>query len=271
MAGGGSVVITGPNKRSTLDGARVENGRLLVSGTGGGAGGDVNIAEVGGNPVGATVPVSGPIEVEQGAHDDLNANANMQVGNADVSGGNPVPTTVGNFPATQTVDGTVTDNAQVTEDDAVPATPDLLPVAAERADSPSTLTEADGDWGHLRMDSRGALWVRTLSAIQKLSASVDGKPVVIAGTNFAGRTTVHTAPATGLDKVFMVARNFGLTDQVLTIYWGDTAADSVSVLIPSTDSRVIAIGEVVQNSIIISMSSQNANFVKITGHIERFP
>ena len=31
------------------------------------------------------------IEVVQNTHDDLNANANLQVGNADVSGANPVP------------------------------------------------------------------------------------------------------------------------------------------------------------------------------------
>jgi len=33
------------------------------------------------------------IEVVQNTHDDLNANANIQVGNADVTGANPVPVT----------------------------------------------------------------------------------------------------------------------------------------------------------------------------------
>lgn len=38
-----------------------------------------------------TVTVTGPIEVEQAAHDDLNCNANLQVGDANVDPDNPVP------------------------------------------------------------------------------------------------------------------------------------------------------------------------------------
>lgn len=46
------------------------------------------------------------IEVLQATHDNLNANANIQVGNADVANGNPVP--VSDAGGSITVDGTVT-------------------------------------------------------------------------------------------------------------------------------------------------------------------
>lgn len=111
MAGGGKVRVTDPDNTSEM--ARVVDGRLLVSGTGGGVGSDVNIDAVGGNPVGATVPVSGsvsvsavatpvvvdqgtspwvvsgtvavsslpePVEVEQAVHANLNAQVRVQDG-----------------------------------------------------------------------------------------------------------------------------------------------------------------------------------------------
>jgi len=41
---------------------------------------------------GGGLPVSGTVTVVQPTHDNLNANANMQVGNADISNANPIPT-----------------------------------------------------------------------------------------------------------------------------------------------------------------------------------
>lgn len=43
------------------------------------------------SPVGG-IPIAGTVEVIQDTHDDLNANANIQVGDADASLTNPVPT-----------------------------------------------------------------------------------------------------------------------------------------------------------------------------------
>ena len=48
--------------------------------------------------------VSDSVEVLQSTHDDLNANANLQVGNADVANGNPVP--VSDADGSLTVDAT---------------------------------------------------------------------------------------------------------------------------------------------------------------------
>jgi hypothetical protein len=57
-------------------------------------------------------------EVVQDTHDDLNANANMQVGNTDVGAGNPVPvdaTSQGDVPVT--LDGETVEVVQDTHDD----------------------------------------------------------------------------------------------------------------------------------------------------------
>lgn len=51
------------------------------------------------------VGISGAVEVEQATHDDLNLNANAQVGNADVTNANPMP--VSDAGGTLTVDGAV--------------------------------------------------------------------------------------------------------------------------------------------------------------------
>jgi len=101
MAGGGKVRIADRDDTGHL--ARVVNGRLLVSGTGGGVGTDVNIDQVGGNPVGTTVPVSdgggsltvdGSVTIQEPLSVDDNGGSLTVDGTVDV----------GNFPASQTVD-----------------------------------------------------------------------------------------------------------------------------------------------------------------------
>ena len=49
--------------------------------------------------------------ITQNTHDNLNANANLQVGDSDVAAGNPVPVSGTFYPATQPVSGTVTADA----------------------------------------------------------------------------------------------------------------------------------------------------------------
>lgn len=64
MAGGGKVRICDRDDFGMM--AQVINGALRVTGIGGGGGGDVNIASVGGVVIGSTVPVSGTVTVLQG-------------------------------------------------------------------------------------------------------------------------------------------------------------------------------------------------------------
>lgn len=141
MGSGGNTRIRSGDSQNL---ARVVDGRLLVSSTGGGGGGgDVNIIEVGGTPVGgssvpindaggvisiddaggsitvdgiidvtgSTVAVVDPITVDQAVHDDLQCNANVQLGDADIGPANPIPVS-NDITGTFTVDQATHDNLQ---------------------------------------------------------------------------------------------------------------------------------------------------------------
>jgi len=126
MAGGGKVRIADRDDMAEL--ARVVNGRLLVSSTGGGGGGSVDVTAVAGVAVAASTPgvlpvsiendpitvdqgtspwvVGGTVTAAQATHDNLNCNSNIQVGDADVAFLNPVPILITNLSVP--VAGTVT-------------------------------------------------------------------------------------------------------------------------------------------------------------------
>lgn len=72
--------ISGQNRTPEVDG----DGRLRVVSSGGSG------------------AVTGTVEVEQAAHDDLNCNANVQVGDADASDTNPLPVATDGRTITQT-------------------------------------------------------------------------------------------------------------------------------------------------------------------------
>lgn len=310
MGAGGGTVIIGANNRSSVEGAHVVNNRLLVSSTGGGGGGggDVNIIEVGGTPVGgSSVPINdagGSITID-GTVAISNFPASQVVSGTvavsnfpavypvtDNGGSLTVDGTVdvGNFPASQavnddggsltvdgtvtivdgggsiTIDGTVTDNTQVTEDAVVPATPNLLPIAAERNDTPATLAEADGDWGHLRMDSKGALWVRPMSLILSPSGLTDGQALGITATTSGTAQTVHTA-GSGIDQVHLVASNISNVGHTLTLIWGVNEKD---YYIPSNDTRVVTVGEVIGNAKVIkAYATIGSAQITLSGYVER--
>lgn len=136
-------------------------------------------------------------EVVQPTHDDLNLNANIQIGDADVGAGNPVPISdnggsitvdgtvdVGNFPAVQSIDdngGSITvdnagtfavqvdgdaltalqliDDIVLAEDDAHISGESGILGLAVRQDTPGTLVDTDGDRAPLQVDADGNLRV----------------------------------------------------------------------------------------------------------------
>ena len=115
MSSRSTQLVGGPSRESAhVDGTLNALQVKVVSG-GGGGGGDVNIGEVGGNTVGATLPIDGTVSATQSGswsvtavqatHDSLNANANLQVGDTDVANGNPVP--ISDAGGSLTIDGTV--------------------------------------------------------------------------------------------------------------------------------------------------------------------
>ena len=85
------------------------------------------------NPLPTTAIIDdggGSITVDQAAHDNLNANANLQVGNADVADDNPVPGDVITMPAAA---WTTLINAIVLDDDPTEYNSALYDVAGESA------------------------------------------------------------------------------------------------------------------------------------------
>lgn len=97
------TAVSFPSSLSVDDGG----GSLTVDGTVGVSGTvDVDItAQSVGNLTVEIAAQSADVEVVQPTHDDLNANANIQVGNTDVGAGNPVP--ISDNGGSLTVDGTV--------------------------------------------------------------------------------------------------------------------------------------------------------------------
>lgn len=82
----------------------------------------------------------------------------------------------------------VVDQQAVTEGNTVPGAPRLFPVAAERDDVLSALSEPDGDWVHLRTSSTGAMWVTQApgSIIALSVAEFEGDVAPLAATTATG-------------------------------------------------------------------------------------
>lgn len=192
MAGGSGRVVTGGGMRGSL--ARVENERLWVDAviTGGtGPSGNVNISAVGGVAIGPTVPVSdgggsltvdgtvavssvgGTVTVVQPTHDNLNANANLQVGDVDVSNANPVP--VSDAGGSLTVDGTVTVSGTVTVAGTVAVGPTVVPgTGATNLGKAEDAAHASGDTGVMALAVRNDIGTA-------LAANGDYIPLMVNG------------------------------------------------------------------------------------------
>lgn len=100
-----------------------------------------------------------------------------------------------------------------------------------------------------------------------LSGSTDGMPIVIAAT----ATTVHTAGATGYDKVWLWASNVTAAVATLTVEWG-AATDPAGYLIkaysiPANSAPIpIATGQAIKNSKVVKALSGTASAINVTGY-----
>lgn len=148
MAGGGQVWLT--DSKRDPNGARVVNGRLLVSSDGGGGGGgDVNIAEVGGTPVGGgslpvtvvTPPGGLPVNLVTPTQVDVTGSSVAISGSSSL---NP---------------GTSENNLGKRYDDASTATPVGVLGLTIRSDTGVKITSADNDYATLLSNTLGRLWV----------------------------------------------------------------------------------------------------------------
>lgn len=168
-----------------------------------GAGNDRGLNIDASGRAGVTVENSPTVTAAQGTHDNLNLNANMQVGDADVGGGNPVP--VDGSGATQPVSNAGTFAVQVdgdaltalqliddiikTDDAAFTAATDKIAMIGAVLDDATPDSVDEGDAGALRMSANRALHAMirdgagnergaNVNASSQLEVSVENSPTV---------------------------------------------------------------------------------------------
>lgn len=107
-----------------------------------------------------------------------------------------------------------------------------------------------------------------------ISGAANGKAVKVAATGSTG-TTIHTAPAgtTSIDEIWLWAVNSSATvPQKLTLEWGETSAPdgNIEQTIPCESGLVLVVpGLLLQNSLLVTAFSTDANIVTIRGFVNR--
>ncbi len=106
----------------------------------------------------------------------------------------------------------------------------------------------------------------------KLSASTDGKPILIAATATAG-TLVHTAVAgtTNFDEVWLWLVNNSASDCLATIEYGDAAAGSnIQYLVLSRDGlKCVLPGLPLQNGATVKVFAAVTNVLSASGFVNQ--
>jgi len=109
---------------------------------------------------------------------------------------------------------------------------------------------------------------------EKLSASTDGKPILVAGTATASADTIHTGSTTAATyhEVWLWAMNTSTTAVKLTVEWGGaTAGFLIEQTIPGEAGLVmVAPGLLVKGNataVIIKAFAGTTNVINITGYV----
>jgi hypothetical protein len=107
-----------------------------------------------------------------------------------------------------------------------------------------------------------------------LSASVDGKRILIVGTGSGVATSIHTATSdpSSTDEVWLYAYNDSTSSLSCTVMWGGTTEpDDVSrISLASQAGRILIIdGQLIQNGLIVKAYAQVPNKVTVDGFINR--
>ena len=105
----------------------------------------------------------------------------------------------------------------------------------------------------------------------ELSGSTDGRPIPVAATATPG-TALHTAGATGYEKVWLYATNVTNATATLTVEWGGVSDPGDHLVkaysIPAYSLPIpIATGQVVKNSKVVRAFSGTASAINITGYV----
>lgn len=112
---------------------------------------------------------------------------------------------------------------------------------------------------------------------QKLSASTDGRPILVTATSIASGTTIHTGSATAstYDEVWLYAMNDGTSSIVLTVGWGGTTDPNdliVLTLLPQAGLVTVAPGLLIKGNatpLVIRASAGTGSLVTIHGFVNQ--
>lgn len=105
-----------------------------------------------------------------------------------------------------------------------------------------------------------------------LSASVNGKNILVGGTNYSVATTIHTAPAgTGsLDEVWLYATNTTTSSYVLNI-GNSTELNNITSITSSGGGRTLVGRTIINNGTTIGAWCTQANYIfVIDGYVMRY-
>lgn len=110
---------------------------------------------------------------------------------------------------------------------------------------------------------------------QLLSGSTNGKPVKVAAGTSPG-TTIHTAVSgtSSFDEVYAWAANTSAAAVTLTVEFGSTTDPDGLItkampLPPNSPPIPVLTGQVLQNSLVISVFASVQNVVTMTGYVNR--
>ena len=105
-----------------------------------------------------------------------------------------------------------------------------------------------------------------------LSASVNGKGVVVAATATTG-TTIHTAVSgtSSFDEIWLYAGNNSSTATKLTLEFGSTAAqDNIEISVPGEAGLVLVIpGLYLNNGLLLTAFAASTNVITLHGYVNR--
>ena len=111
---------------------------------------------------------------------------------------------------------------------------------------------------------------------QLLSASTNGKNILVNGTGTAAPTLLHTAVSgtASLDELYIYAHNTTGASQTFTLLWGGTVVpdDSLSLSVAAGLGRQLLIdGKLLQNGLAVSayVAAAGTNAIVVDGFVNR--
>jgi len=108
----------------------------------------------------------------------------------------------------------------------------------------------------------------------KLSASTNGRPVVVAATATAG-TEIHEAgggsDSGAIDEIWLYATNIDTSEIELTLEWGDAAVtDNIKISIPSKSGlTLVSPGIILTGGLTLKAFAGTASKILLFGYVNR--